>query len=101
MLYDNLSSRTILITLGILILTSIICLSLVYIDLNKLKHVKNDRKNDLETAITFELFFIIIAIIYDLLVLLFGDAFFNISIFTYLLLSIFISIIIITLRFKS
>lgn len=101
MLYDNLSSRTILITLGILILTSIICLSLVYIDLNKLKHIKNDRKNDLETAITFELFFIIIAIIYDLLVLLFGDAFFNISIFTYLLLSIFISIIIITLRFKS
>lgn len=101
MIYHNLSSRTILITLGILILTSIICLSLVYIDLNKLKHVKNDRKNDLETAITFELFFIIIAIIYDLLVLLFGDTFFNISIFTYLLLSIFISIIIITLRFKS
>ena len=101
MLYDNLSSRTILITLGILILTSIICLSLVYIDLNKLKHIKNDCKNDLETAITFELFFIIIAIIYDLLVLLFGDTFFNISIFTYLLLSIFISIIIITLRFKS
>ena len=101
MIYHNLSSRTILITLSILILTSIICLSLVYIDLNKLKHIKNDRKNDLETAITFELFFIIIAIIYDLLVLLFGDTFFNVSIFTYLLLSIFISIIIITLRFKS
>lgn len=100
MLYDNLSSKTILITLGILILTTVVCLSLIYRDLKKFKCIDENRKIDLETAINFELFFITIATIYDLLVLLFGDIFFNMSIFTYLLLSIFISLIIITLKFK-
>lgn len=100
MLYDNLSSKTILITLGILILTTVVCLSLIYRDLKKFKCIDENRKIDLNTVINFELFFITIATIYDLLVLLFGDTFFNMSIFTYLLLSIFISLIIITLRFK-
>ena len=100
MLYDNLSIKTALIVLGILIIVAVVCLVLIYKDLKKLGNINENHKTYLETLINFESFFIIITVVFTDLVLLFGDTFFMIFIFIYLLLSIFISLIIISLRSK-
>lgn len=100
MLYNNLSTKIALITLCILILVATICLIFIYRDLKRLRNIDENHKTDLKTAINFELFFIVTAIAFNILVTLLGDTFFMIFIFIYLLLSIFISLIIISLRSK-
>ncbi len=100
MLYNNLSTEIALITLCILILVATVCLILIYRDLKRLRNIDENHKTDLKTAINFELFFIVTAVAFNILVTLLGDTFFMIFIFIYLLLSIFISLIIISLRFK-
>lgn len=100
MLYNNLSTEIALITLCILILVATICLIFIYRDLKRLRNIDENHKTYLETLINFESFFITITVVFTDLVLLFGDTFFMIFIFIYLLLSIFISLIIISLRSK-
>lgn len=100
MLYNNLSTEIILITLCILILVATVCLIFIYRDLKRLRNIDENHKTDLKTAINFELFFIVTAVVFNILVTLLGDTFFMIFIFIYLLLSIFISLIIISLRSK-
>ena len=100
MLYNNLSTEIALITLCILILVATVCLIFIYRDLKRLRNIDENHKTDLKTAINFELFFIVTAVVFNILVTLLGDTFFMIFIFIYLLLSIFISLIIISLRSK-
>lgn len=100
MLYNNLSTEIALITLCILILVATVCLIFIYRDLKRLRNIDENHKTDLKTAINFELFFIVTAVAFNILVTLLGDTFFMIFIFIYLLLSIFISLIIISLRSK-